>query len=156
MHIKSKGRAEEIQILCQGHGKGKGRRVSTLSSPYCCCALRNGSSPCPRMKEDVAGVCGVESHRLPGCHEEMVLMTLFLPAASTSSWEMKDSFAPWCKSDALRAKFSEDAHRITGWFWVGRLLKNHGQRHLPLVHIVQSLIQPGLDGSFVLKPKPPH
>lgn len=30
MHIKGKGRAEGTQILCQGHGKGKAKRVSAL------------------------------------------------------------------------------------------------------------------------------
>lgn len=82
MHIKSKGRAEETQILCQGHGKGKESRVSTLSSPYCCCALSNGSSPCPWMKEDVAGVYGVESYRLPGCPAEMGAHDLVSPSST--------------------------------------------------------------------------
>lgn len=84
MHIKSKGRAEGTQILCQGHGKGKARRVSTLSTPWtevpkrdegpastgssrCCRAPRSGRGPCPWTEGDVAGVCGVGSTWTPGC-----------------------------------------------------------------------------------------
>lgn len=90
MHIKSNSRAKGIQILCQDHGKGKARRVPTLSIPWkevpkrneslvtassscCCCALKSGKNPCPCMKEDKAGVYRVGSTWMPGVNAPYLL-----------------------------------------------------------------------------------
>lgn len=104
---------------------------------------------CPRKWENVSSPCpwgmwpgslGWEATHCQGVLQRWVLMAWSLPAASTSSWEVKDSCSMvqiWCTKSQIFRGFSQNHRMVLGWKGP---LKSHGQGHLPLVHIVQSLI----------------
>jgi len=117
MHIKGKGRAEGTQILCQGHGKGKARRVSTLDIPWrevpkrdkglvttssSCrsCAPRSRSGPCPWTEDEVAAVRGVGRTWTPGYPAGMGAYDFLLSPSSIhlAAREQGVSFPPRCES----------------------------------------------------------
>lgn len=119
MHIKNKGRAEGTQILCQGHDKGKARRMSTFST-LCRQMSKRGKRPgdhqqlllmfCPEVWEQSiptdGGGCGrgLRDRKHLGCRVSCRSGCLwpcpFYQQHPPCSLEVKDSLPPWCDSGA--------------------------------------------------------
>lgn len=88
---KKQRQSRRVPNTLPGPWQGQSKKGVPTQQPHCCCALRNGSSSCPWMKRMWQDSVGWKATDCQGVLQRWVLMTLLLPAAFTSSWEVKHS-----------------------------------------------------------------